>query len=71
MFETHLTVVGKLVTGVEQRRFADGSVVAFGTFQVHQGVGQFSKTLRVRVGALRGARLVTSSGSAVAQATFA
>jgi hypothetical protein len=50
---------------------ADGSVVAFGTFQVHQGVGQFSKTLRVRVGALRGARLVTSSGSAVAQATFA
>ena len=28
MFETHLTVVGKLVTGVEQRRFADGSVVA-------------------------------------------
>ena len=28
MFETQLTVVGKLVTGVEQRRFADGSVVA-------------------------------------------
>jgi single-strand DNA-binding protein len=28
MFETHLTVVGKLITGVEQRRFADGSVVA-------------------------------------------
>jgi single-strand DNA-binding protein len=28
MFETHMTVVGKLVTGVDQRRFADGSVVA-------------------------------------------
>jgi len=28
MFETHLTVVGKLITGVDQRRFADGSVVA-------------------------------------------
>jgi single-strand DNA-binding protein len=28
MFETQMTVVGKLVTGVDQRRFADGSVVA-------------------------------------------
>lgn len=28
MFETHMAVVGKLITGVEQRRFADGSVVA-------------------------------------------
>jgi hypothetical protein len=50
---------------------ADGSVVAFGTFRVHHGVGQFSTTIRVRVGTLRGARLVTSSGSPVASATFA
>jgi single-strand DNA-binding protein len=28
MFETQMTVVGKLVTGVDQRRLADGSVVA-------------------------------------------
>ena len=28
MFETQLTVVGKLVTGVDRRRIADGSVVA-------------------------------------------
>ena len=28
MFQTQMTVVGKLVTGVDQRRFADGSVVA-------------------------------------------
>ena len=28
MFETQLTVVGKLITGVGQRRFGDGSVVA-------------------------------------------
>lgn len=49
---------------------ADGSTVAFGTFQMHHGIGQFSKTIRVEVGRLRGARLVTSSGSTVASATF-
>jgi hypothetical protein len=50
---------------------ADGSVVAFGTFHVHEGTGQFSKALRVRVGALRGARLVGPTSSPVASATFA
>jgi predicted lipoprotein with Yx(FWY)xxD motif len=32
---------------------ADGSTVAFGTFEVHHGVGQFSKILQVDVGRLR------------------
>jgi hypothetical protein len=48
----------------------DGSTVAFGTFEVHQGVGQFSKIIRVDVPTLRGARLVTSTGATVASATF-
>jgi hypothetical protein len=48
----------------------DGSTVAFGTFEVHQGVGQFSKIVRVDVPRLRGARLVTSTGATVASATF-
>jgi hypothetical protein len=48
----------------------DGSTVAFGTFEVHHGVGQFSKIIRVDVPRLRGARLVTSTGATVASATF-
>ena len=48
----------------------DGSTVAFGTFELHQGVGQFSKIVRVDVPKLRGARLVTSTGATVASATF-
>jgi hypothetical protein len=48
----------------------DGSVVTFGSFQMHQGIGQFSKTIQVEVGRLRGATLVTSTGTAVASATF-
>jgi hypothetical protein len=48
----------------------DGSTVAFGTFELHQGIGQFSKTIRVDVPRLRGARLVTSTGATVASATF-
>jgi hypothetical protein len=50
----------------------DGSTVAFGTFTVKDGTGQFSKNIgSVDVGHLRGARLVTSTGSSVAAATFA
>jgi hypothetical protein len=50
----------------------DGSTVAFGTFTVHDGIGQFSKTIgSVDVSHLRGAKLVTSTGSPVADATFA
>jgi hypothetical protein len=48
----------------------DGSIVAFGTFELHQGVGQFSKIIRVDVPKLRGARLVTRTGATVASATF-
>ena len=50
----------------------DGSTVAFGTFTVKDGTGQFSKNIgSVDVGHLRGAKLVTSTGSSVASATFA
>jgi hypothetical protein len=50
----------------------DGSTVAFGTFTVHDGTGQFSKTIgSVNVSQLRGATLVNSNGSPVAAATFA
>jgi hypothetical protein len=48
----------------------DGSTVAFGTFEVHRGIGQFSKVIRVDVPRLRGARLVNSTGATVALATF-
>jgi hypothetical protein len=51
---------------------ADGTTVAFGTFTVHRGVGQFSKTIGgVNVSRLRGAKLVNPAGSPVAAATFA
>ncbi len=50
----------------------NGTTVAFGTFTVHGGAGQFSKALgEVDVSQLRGAKLVSSTGSAVAAATFA
>ena len=50
----------------------DGSTVAFGTFTVKSGTRQFSKSIgSVDVGHLRGAKLVTSTGSSVAAATFA
>ncbi len=52
-------------------RSDSGSTVAAGTFEVHDGVGQFSRAIRVNFGRLRGARLVTPSGSLVGSATFA
>jgi hypothetical protein len=48
----------------------DGSVVAVGMFQLHSGVGQFSRTLPVNIEGLRGAKLVSSTGTTVASATF-
>ena len=52
-------------------QIADGTVVAFGTFNVHQGVGQFSRSFKgVDVSELRGARLFGASGATVASATF-
>lgn len=51
---------------------ADGTTVAFGTFAVHGGAGQFAKQIGgVNVSQLRGARLVGSNGEGVAGATFA
>jgi hypothetical protein len=50
----------------------NGRTVAFGTFTVRGGIGQFSKAIgNVDVGHLRGAKLVTSTGSQLAAATFA
>jgi hypothetical protein len=49
----------------------DGTTVAFGTFTIHNGVGQFSRAIgEVNVSRLRGAELIDSTGSAVAAATF-
>jgi hypothetical protein len=48
----------------------DGSTVAVGVFELHNGIGQFSRTLQVDIGRLRGAKLVTSTGTLVASATF-
>jgi hypothetical protein len=51
---------------------ADGSTVAFGTFTVDGGVGRLAKTIgAVDVDRLRGAKLVTSTGTPLAAATFA
>jgi hypothetical protein len=52
-------------------RNGSGSTVAAGAFELHNGVGQFSRTLRVNFARLRGARLVTPAGSLVGSATFA
>jgi hypothetical protein len=49
----------------------NGSTVAVGVFHLHSGRGQFSRAIRVDIGSLRGAKLVGSSGSIVASATFA
>jgi hypothetical protein len=49
----------------------NGSTVATGTFEVHGGVGEFSRTIPGNVGQLRGARLVTPTGSVIGSATFA
>jgi hypothetical protein len=49
----------------------NGSTVAVGAFELHRGMGEFSRTIHVDIGRLRGAKLVTSSGTIVASATFA
>ena len=48
----------------------NGSTVAIGEFELHDGMGAWSKTLRLDVSQLRGAKLVTSTGSVVAVATL-
>lgn len=48
-----------------------GATVATGEFELHAGMGVWSKTLRMNASQLRGARLVTSTGAVVAVATLA
>lgn len=49
----------------------NGAAVAVGTFDLHHGAAQFSRTVLVGFGRLRGATLLTPAGSIVASATFA
>jgi hypothetical protein len=49
----------------------DGSTVAVGNFKLHDGRGEFSRSIATDIEQLRGAKLVTSNGSIVASATFA
>jgi len=69
----YLNVAGTNYTGmiVCKLQVEDGSTVATGAFGLHGGKGVLSKSVRVDVGQLRGAKLVTSSGAVVASATFA
>jgi hypothetical protein len=48
-----------------------GSTIAAGYFQLHDGMGAWSKTIPVSASGLRGAKLTTSSGAVVAAATLA
>jgi hypothetical protein len=59
---------GKIICTLQAK---SGSIVAAGVFELHRGMGAWSKTIRVDIGQLRGAKLVTSSGATVAAATFA
>ncbi len=59
---------GKIVCMLQGKT---GSTVAAGVFHLRSGMGAWSKTIRVDVGQLRGAKLVNSSGDTVAEATFA
>jgi hypothetical protein len=48
----------------------DGSTAAIGGFELHRGIGEFSRTVQVDIGRLRGAKLLTPTGAIVASATF-
>jgi hypothetical protein len=54
-----------------QLQLADGSIVAAGTVALHNGRGQFAKSIPVDVSRVRGAKLYTPSGKVLATATFA
>jgi hypothetical protein len=49
----------------------NGSIVAAGTIELHNGEGELSKPIGVNISRLRGARLSTSNGVLVGTATFA
>jgi hypothetical protein len=59
---------GKIICTLQAK---SGSTVAAGVFELHSGMGAWSKTIRADISGLRGAKLVTSSGTTVAAATFA
>ena len=48
----------------------NGRTAAAGTFVVHDGVGQWARTVPADVDRFQGATLVTAAGSAVATASF-
>jgi hypothetical protein len=68
-----MNVDGSSYTGpiMCQLQVANGTTVAVGNFQLQGGTGQFSRTIQVDIGHLRGAKLVDASGAIVASATFA
>jgi hypothetical protein len=49
----------------------DGSIVAAGTIELHDGAGALSKSIPVDTHRLRGAQLFTSNGAVLGSATFA
>jgi hypothetical protein len=49
----------------------NGSIVSAGIIHVDDGTGQLSKAIPVDIGRLRGAKLLSTSGSVVASATLA
>jgi hypothetical protein len=53
-----------------QLQLANGTTMPVGKAQIHDGRGQLAQSVRVDVGELRGARLVTPTGSTLATATF-
>jgi hypothetical protein len=69
----YMNVDGSNYTGriICNLQIENGSTVAVGVFDLHHGKGEFSRTITVDINHLRGAKLVTSSGSTVATATFA
>ena len=53
-----------------QLQLANGTTMPVGTAQLHEGRGQLAQSVRVDVGQLKGAKLVTSTGSTLATAIF-
>jgi hypothetical protein len=53
-----------------QIQMDNGRTAAAGSFDVHNGAGQWARTVPAAVGRFRGATLVTATGSAVATASF-
>jgi hypothetical protein len=49
----------------------DGSIVAAGTIEIHNGTGSLAKAVHIDISRLRGAQLYSPSGTDLASATFA